>query len=207
MSLPSGPVVHLVDDDIVQRHTAAVVLAHHGFSTRDYPDAEAVLAAFDSLAPGCLVVDLHMPGMSGLELQHALLKRGCTLPLIMITGHAQVAQAVEAMKAGAVDFLEKPFGEAALLGAVHKALSRLAEDSAGESRRGLARARLASLSPRESDVLRGLAAGHANKVIAAELGISPRTVEIHRARLMERLECRSLADVLRVAMEGGVLGG
>lgn len=203
----AGPVVHVVDDDAAVRESVALMLGRHGYRTETYPDAEALLAALAQLAPGCLVVDLRMPGMDGLALQQELLRRGCLLPTIMVTGHAAVAEAVRAMKAGAVDFLEKPYGEAALLGAVRAALARLEQGSQGEARRLQAAARLALLSPREREVLQALAEGQANKAIAASLGISPRTVEIHRARLMEKLGSRSLAEVLRIAIEGGLVAG
>lgn len=206
-----APIVHLVDDDAILRQTVAMLLSAHGIASQGYPSAEHLLQALDTLAPGCLVVDMCMPGMDGLALQQELIRRGCSLPLIMVTGHAKVASAVRAMKAGAVDYLEKPYAEETLLAAVRAAFVRLEQDTLrgalwGE-RRQAAAARLATLSPREYEVLRLMTDGLANKMIASELGISPRTVEIHRARVMEKLECRNLAEVLRLAIEAGVSGG
>lgn len=201
------PVVHIVDDDPEVRESVALMLERHGLRTAVYPDAQALLDALGTLAPGCLVVDLRMPGMDGLALQQELLRRGCPLPTIIVTGHAEVAEAVRAMKAGAVDFLEKPYGAAALLAAVRTALARLDVETRDEQRRLQAAARLSALSPREREVLRALAGGQSNKAIAGELGISPRTVEVHRARLMEKLDSRSLAEVVRIAIEGGLGAG
>lgn len=193
-------VVHIVDDDEAVRRSLAVLLASYGLSTRQFSSAEALLAELDALEPGCLVIDIRMPGMDGLELQDALRQQGCKLPIVIVTGHADVGLAVRGMKAGALDFIEKPYSEIVLLRAVQQALLRGQDDCHTQTQTQAARARIATLTPRERDVLTRLVEGRPNKVIAHELGISPRTVEIHRANLMEKLGCRSLAEAVRVAI-------
>lgn len=193
-------VVHIVDDDEAVRRSLAVLLGSHGLDTRVYASAEAVLELVDQLEPGCLVIDVRMQGMDGLELQDALRNLGCKLPVVVVTGHADVGLAVRGMKAGALDFIEKPYSEAVLLRAIQAALARCENDSHTHSQSEAARARIATLTPRERDVLTCLVEGRPNKVIAHALGISPRTVEIHRANLMEKLGCRSLAEAVRVAI-------
>ncbi|MBN8889182.1 MAG: hypothetical protein ABS99_05065 [Acetobacteraceae bacterium SCN 69-10] len=199
--------VHVVDDDAAVRRTLALVLTAHNLPVRCYDSAEQLLSSLDGIEPGCMVVDLRMPGMNGMALQRELVRRGCRLPVIIVTGHAEVAVAVQAMKAGAVDFLEKPYSEATMLAAIRAALAQLADAGQHEAQAAAAAQRVATLTPREREVLHWLLDGCGNKMIAQTLGISPRTVEIHRARLMEKLECRSLAEVLRTALAAGVEGG
>jgi two-component system response regulator FixJ len=151
------------------------------------------------LEPGCILLDIRMPGMDGLEAQEALRSRGVTLPVIIMTGHGDVSLAVQAMKAGAVDFIEKPFEKAVLLSAIDQALDRLKRSAASREQTDEALVRLQALTPREREVLDGLAKGLPNKTIAYDLGISPRTVEIHRANLMSKLGARSLSEALRLA--------
>ena len=189
-------IVHIVDDDEAVRQSLAFLLSSAGLAVRLYDSASAFLAGLASVKGGCLITDMRMPGMTGLELLHALKAKACGLPAIVITGHGDVALAVEAMKAGAVDFIEKPFDEEAILTAVKAALERGGE---GGDTAAIA-ARLASLSERERQVLEGLIAGHPNKTIAYDLGISPRTVEVYRANLMTKMEARSLSELIRMAI-------
>ncbi|MCW3474096.1 response regulator FixJ [Limobrevibacterium gyesilva] len=196
-------VVHVVDDDEAVRRSLALLLGSFGHSTCTYPSAEAFLAALDGIEPGCVIVDIRMPGMDGLGLQQELKRRGASLPVVVVTGHAEVALAVQAMKAGAVDFIEKPYSEEDILRAVAAALTRVVDEQHQRAVTDQAAARIAALTPRERDVLRRLVDGWPNKVIAHELGISPRTVEIHRANVMEKLGCRSLAEAVRIALAAG----
>jgi two-component system response regulator FixJ len=168
---------------------------------RPYESATALLDRLTELELGCIVTDVRMPGMTGLELIAQLKARGATQPVVVLTGHADVALAVEAMKAGVVDFIEKPFDEAALLRAVRQAL-RLGEDVASRSaERAEVEARIARLTPREQDVFEALAAGESNKSAAIKLGISPRTVEIYRANVMEKMQAATLSDLVRMALQ------
>ena len=189
-------IVHIVDDDEAVRQSLAFLLSSTGLAVRLYDSASAFLAGLASVKGGCLITDMRMPDMTGLELLHQLRAKACGLPAIVITGHGDVALAVEAMKAGAVDFIEKPFDQEAILTAVKAALERGGE---GGDTAAIA-ARLASLSERERQVLEGLIAGHPNKTIAYDLGISPRTVEVYRANLMTKMEARSLSELIRMAI-------
>ena len=182
------------------RRSLALLLTSFGLAAETYDCAEDLLARVERMAPGCIVVDVRMPGMDGLELQHVLQDRGYTFPVLVVTGHADVGLAVKAMKAGALDFIEKPYTEAALIESVRGALARVADERQSGMVVEAARARIAVLTPRERDVLGRLVDGRPNKVIAHELGISPRTVEIHRANMMEKLACRSLAEAVRLAI-------
>jgi two-component system response regulator FixJ len=196
--------VHIVDDDEAVRRSLALLLGSCGHATETYRSAEAFLGALHSLSPGCAIVDIRMPGMDGLSLQTELARRGVLLPVVVVTGHADVALAVRAMKAGAVDLVEKPFSDQELLRAVGDALARVADAHVQDANTKAAIARIATLTARERDVLLRLVEGRPNKVIAHELGISPRTVEIHCANVMEKLGCRSLAEVVRIALTAGV---
>ena len=196
--MQDNSIVHIVDDDEAVRQSLAFLLGSAGLAVRLYDSATAFLAGLASVKGGCLVTDIRMPDMTGLELLHALKAKGCGLPAIVITGHGDVALAVEAMKAGAVDFIEKPFDEEAILHAVQAALARGSEGEGGDA--PAIAARLASLSERERQVLEGLIAGRPNKAIAYDLGISPRTVEVYRANLMTKMEARSLSELIRMAI-------
>jgi len=202
----TGPnrVVHLVDDDEAVRRSASLMLRGQRLIVRTYASGAALLDAADGLVPGCILLDVRMPDMDGLEVQAALGDRGIVLPVIIMTGHGDINLAVQAMKAGAVDFIEKPFGRATLLSALEQGFARLDRASRQRARGDEAARRLAALTRRERDVLQGLARGHPNKAIANELGISPRTVEIHRAKLMSRLGAGSLSEVLRLAFASGL---
>ena len=191
-------IVHIVDDDEAVRQSLAFLLGSAGLTVRLYDSASAFLAGLSAVKSGCLVTDMRMPDMTGIELLQQLRAKACRLPAIVITGHGDVPLAVEAMKAGAVDFIEKPFDQETILHAVRAALERGFE---GERRDDPAvAARLATLSERERQVLEGLVAGHPNKTIAYDLGISPRTVEVYRANLMTKMGARSLSELIRMAI-------
>ena len=194
----SDAVIHLIDDDEGVRQAVAFLLTTAGFAVRVYDSAIAFLDALPTVQPGCIVTDVRMPGMDGLALQRALKPLGVGLPVIVITGHADVPLAVEAMKAGAVDFIEKPFNDDVLLSAVRLAIGRHTRDARRDSEVAAIAARIDSLSPREREVLGGLVAGLPNKTIAYDLKISARTVEVHRANLMTRMGAHSLADLVRM---------
>jgi two-component system, LuxR family, response regulator FixJ len=197
-------VIHVVDDDPAMRDSLAFLLDVNGFASKTYESADMFLSGAAIDAPSCVVSDIRMPGMSGIELVRALKGRGAACPVILITGHGDVALAVEAMKAGAVDFIEKPFDDAALLGAIRVALEAHSSASGDNTAKKEAEARLAELSPRERDVLQGLVAGKINKVIAHELNISPRTVEVYRANLMAKTGARSMSELMRIALAAGL---
>lgn len=199
----SGPVVMIVDDDAAVRDSTALLLSLKGFATRQFASAELLLAAtgepFDPGLAGCLLLDFRMTGMDGLALQVELRRRGCALPIVIVTAHGDVATARAALKGGALDFLEKPVDEDVLLSTVRNALEVAA---AGAPR--AAGPDLARLSAREREVLGLVVQGRHNREIGESLGISPRTVEVYRARLMEKLQARSVADLIRVALENGL---
>lgn len=196
--------IHIVDDEESVRKSASFLLRTSGFETQTYASGPAFLKSAATAEPGCILLDVRMPEMDGLEVQRELAARGVTMPVIVLTGHGDISIAVQAMKGGAVDFLEKPFEKEQLLGAIAVAFERMGRDhDAGVGERE-AKTRLAVLTPREQDVLRGLVCGHPNKTIAYDLGISPRTVEVYRANLMSKLGARSLSEVLRLAFTAGL---
>lgn len=195
--MASEAVVHVIDDDDAMRDSLSFLLESAGFEARTYESAALFLNHAPGLAGGCIVTDVRMPGMNGLELTRHLKASGVDLPIVMITGHGDVPLAVESMKAGVADFLEKPFNDEALLHAIRGALSP--GDGASEPFKAL----LDQLSPREVEVLHGVVDGKANKVIAFELGISPRTVEVYRANVMTKTGAAGLAELVRMAMLAG----
>jgi two-component system response regulator FixJ len=196
--------VHVIDDDQAMRESLDFLLGVQGFSVALYSSAAEFLAALPGLPAGdCILSDISMPGMSGIELVRRLKERGAKLPIILMTGHADVPMAVEAMKAGISDFIEKPFAQDVLLDAVKTALARGAAPADGDSDQA-AQDRIANLSPRETDVLKGVVEGKANKIIAYDLGISPRTVEIYRANLMSKTGARNLSELMRIALAAGL---
>jgi two-component system response regulator FixJ len=197
-------VIHVIDDDAAMRDSLAFLLDVNGFKPQVYESADAFLGAAGRAALNCVISDIRMPGLNGIELVRKLKGEGSSCPVILITGHGDVALAVEAMKAGAVDFIEKPFDDAALLGAIRSALDALPDNRTGSSAKNEAEARLAELSPRERDVLQGLVAGKINKVIAHDLSISPRTVEVYRANLMAKTGARSMSELMRIALAAGL---
>ncbi|MBV6422645.1 MAG: Transcriptional regulatory protein FixJ [Steroidobacteraceae bacterium] len=195
------PTVFVIDDDDAVRSSLRLLFKSYGLEAVLHASADEFLASYDLTRPGCVVLDVRMPGMSGLELQQRLNAQGATIPIVFITGHGDVPMAVEAMQAGAFDFLQKPFRDDDLLARVQKALARDAELRALLRTRHDTRARLATLTPRERDVLDLVVVGKANKVIAADLGLSQRTVEIHRARVMEKMDAASLAQLVRMVLD------
>jgi two-component system response regulator FixJ len=191
--------VHLVDDDGAIRRSVGFMLKTSGHQVQTYESGVELLKNASHLEQGCILLDIRMPGMDGLEVQQALQEQGVRLPVVIMTGHGDVGLAVKAMKAGAVDFIEKPFDKDFLLSSLEEGFRRLSRKEASHDRKKDAEVRLQALTPRERDVLDGLAQGLPNKTIAYDLGISPRTVEIHRANLMTKLEVRSLSEALRIA--------
>ncbi len=195
------PIVFVVDDDEGVRNSLRFLLKSVGLETRALGSADEFLAAYQPGQPGCLVLDVRMPGMSGLELQQQLNLRGAVIPVIFITGHGDIPMAVEAMQQGACDFLQKPFRDQDLIDRIQRALERDARSRAALAQHARIRERLESLTPREREVLALMARGKPNKVMAAELGVSQRTVEIHRARVMEKSGAASLAQLVRMVMD------
>jgi len=197
--------VHVIDDDEAMRESLAFLLKSAKVPVQTYDNATTFLNQAPELTGGCIVTDVRMPGLSGIDLLKRLRELKITVPVIVVTGHGDVPLAVDAMKYGASDFLEKPFDDDILLAAVRTALSQQATDQEHQTQRAEIERRLALLSPRERQVLDGLVAGHANKVIAFDLGISPRTIEIYRANVMTKMEAASLSDLVRMALTAGVL--
>jgi two-component system response regulator FixJ len=196
---PQERLVHLVDDDAAIRRSVGFLLKTSGHRVETYESGDALLKQSNKLKDGCILLDIRMPGMDGLEVQEALQSKGVALPVIIMTGHGDVTLAVKAMKAGAVDFIEKPFEKATLLESLDEAYRRLSTKEVTDDRARDASLRLQMLTARERDVLDGLSHGLPNKTIAYDLGISSRTVEIHRANLMTKLGVRSLSEALRIA--------
>ena len=202
--MSSGEFVHVIDDDDAVRESVAFLLRSANFEVKVYESAVAFLEAIKSGVSGCVITDVRMPGMSGIDLLRHLQGRKLGVPVIVVTGHGDVQLAVEAMKAGAVDFLEKPFDDERVLEAVRAALdTRLAEIVRTPEQDAIA-ARIESLSQRERQVLNGLVAGQPNKTIAYELGISPRTVEVYRANVMTKMQANSLSELVRMALVAGL---
>jgi two-component system response regulator FixJ len=204
MPMTAKRIIHLVDDDEAIRRSAGFLLRTTGFEVVTYASGVEFLAAVGNASMGCVLLDIRMPGIDGLEVQGLLAERGIVFPVIMLTGHGDVSLAVRAIKAGAIDFIEKPFEKAALLTAIRQAFERVADLGRADVDAVDAVVRLAALTPRERDVLEGLVRGQPNKITAFELGISTRTVEVHRANLMHKLKVRSLSDVLRLSFAAGV---
>lgn len=196
--------IHLVDDDEAIRHSASFMLRHAGFRVKTYVDGVTFLEQAGEAEKGCILLDVQMPKMDGLQVQEALIERGVAMPVIVLTGHGDVAVAVRAMKAGAVDFVEKPYAKQTLVDALTRAFERLEarrrEDVLADEARGL----IEHLTAREKEVLHGLVDGQTNKEIAISLDISPRTVEIHRANVMEKMGASNLSTVLRIAFAAGI---
>jgi FixJ family two-component response regulator len=198
---PLPATVFVVDDDEGVRNSLRFLLKSVGLATRALSSASEFLESYKPSQPGCLVLDVRMPGMSGLGLQQQLNLRGATIPVIFITGHGDVPMAVEAMQHGAFDFLQKPFRDQDLIDRIQRALERDARSRTALAQHAKIRERIASLTPREREVLTLMTQGKPNKVMAAELGVSQRTVEIHRARVMEKSGASSLAQLVRMVMD------
>ena len=195
------PTIFLVDDDPTFRASLHWLLEAEGMTVEAFPSAEAFLARFDDTVTGCLLLDVRMTGMSGLDLHEQLRDRRANLPVIIITAHGDIPLAVRAMKAGAVDFIEKPFERKALLDSIRQALARVDQVQESAARRAAAQARLAPLTHREREVLALVVDGSLNKQAAATLGISPRTIETHRANIMRKTNVASLPDLVRLALD------
>ena len=201
----AGPLIYLVDDDEAVRDALGMLLKSIGLEHEAFGSALDFLQSYDARRHSCLVADIRMPGLSGLELQQRLNERRSEIPIIFITGHGDVPMAVTAMKSGAVDFLQKPFRDQDLIDRIHKALDRDGERRKGRAEQDEIRARLTLLTPRETEVMQRVVRGQANKVIAMDLGVSQRTVELHRARVMKKLKLRSVAELVHaIDRIGGV---
>ena len=196
--------VFVLDDDEAVRDSLTALFEAQGLAVETYAGANDFLAAFDPPRPGCLVLDVLMPDITGVELLERMANQGISVPTIIITGHGNVPLAVKTMKAGALDFIEKPFAEDVILESVRKALARGAQTQRDAAAAAEAQDLIGRLTPREHEVLEQIVIGHANKVIAHELGISPRTVEIHRARVMQKTKAASLSALVRLALAAGI---
>ena len=194
----STPTIFVVDDDDAVRDSLSDLIDSVGLAVATYPSAHEFLEVYDNAERGCLVLDIRMPGMSGLELQDRLNERGSTLPIVFITGHGDVPMAVEAMKRGAVDFIQKPFRDQELLDRINLALEQNRRRRAAEETKQDIAQRITSLTRREREVMDMVIQGKANKVIAIDLGLSQRTVEVHRAHVMDKMKARTLAELVRM---------
>ncbi len=201
----NDPLIHIIDDDVSVRESMGVLLRSAGFRVRTYESGAAFLQSFPQAAFGCIITDVRMSDVSGIELLRRLKDLGNKMPVIVMTGHGDVPLAVEAMKIGAADFFQKPFDADQMITAVRAALGASEKDADRDAEKAELHERLASLSPREREVLQGLVAGHPNKVIASDLGISPRTVEVYRANVMTKMKSSSLSELVRMALVAGVL--
>jgi two-component system, LuxR family, response regulator FixJ len=198
--MTTRPIVHVIDDDESARESLTFLLETADFRVRTYDSGKAFLDTVPGMEAGCVITDVWMPEIGGLEIVRSLKKLKLDIPVIVITGHSDVPLAVEAMKVGAADFIEKPYDGEALLAAVRSALNTRRLDAQRDGERAQIQERLAALSPRERQVLEGLVAGHPNKTIAHELGISSRTVEIYRANVMAKMQATSLSHLVRMAL-------
>jgi two-component system response regulator FixJ len=196
--MASDPIVYVIDDDDSARHSLEFLLDVAGIRVRSFPSADAFIAASPPLAGACIVTDVRMPGMSGIQLVEELKKHEAAAPVIVITGHADVPLAIQAMKAGVADFIEKPFDDEVMLASIRQALARQAGDERVQEERRAFRERIAMLSPREHEVMEGLVAGKANKAIAYDLSISARTVEVYRANVMMKMQAKTLSELVRM---------
>jgi two-component system response regulator FixJ len=204
-TMAADAIVHVIDDDEAVRQSLEFLLRTSGMTARTYDSASSFLNALPAIEGGCVITDVRMPDITGIELLKRLGEMQIALPVIVITGHGDVPLAVEAMKYGAADFLEKPYDDELLLGSVRAALDRAHQNAAREARRAEVEARLSALTNREREVLEGLVAGKPNKIIAFDLAISPRTVEIYRANVMTKMGAASLSDLVRMALVSGVM--
>ena len=198
--------VFIVDDDRSVLKALQRLLAASGFEVASFDSPQAFLEHYDSGLPGCLVLDVAMPGLNGMELQHELASRGCALPIVFLTGHGDVPMSVQAMKRGAVDFLTKPVDEKDLLAAIRSSFERGRRLRAAQAERAEIEQRLATLTPREREVLQHIVAGRRNKQVAGDLGIVEKTIKVHRARVMEKMRAESLAELVRIAERAGIRG-
>jgi two-component system, LuxR family, response regulator FixJ len=203
--MPANPVVHVIDDDHAARDSLSFLLRTAKIDVHTYESAPAFLAAIKTLSLGCIITDVRMPEMTGIELLRRLRESGNDVPVIVITGHGDIPLAVEAMKFGAADFFEKPYDDESLVAAVRSALNRHEGVAQKRAQRSILDERLATLSNRERQVLEGLVAGKPNKIIAFDHDISPRTVEVYRANVMSKMRASSLSELVRMALIAGIL--
>ena len=203
---PSDRIIHVVDDDGAFRESLAMMLKAHGFAVREFESGRAFVEAMERAPVGSALVDVNMPELDGIALQELLNHHGIGIPVIVMTGLADVPTAVRAMKAGAVDFIEKPFEVATLLDAIAAACARLSAPAGDDPQVAAFRARLTDLTPREREILEAVVAGSPSKVIAYDLDISPRTVHVHRARIGDKLGVTGLSNLVRLALAAGVVG-
>jgi two-component system response regulator FixJ len=203
--MPANHVVHVIDDDHAARDSLSFLLRTAKIDVHTYESAPAFLAAIRTLPLGCIITDVRMPEMTGIELLRRLRESGNDVPVIVITGHGDIPLAVEAMKYGAVDFFEKPYDDESMVAAVRSALNRHEGVAQKQAQRSILDERLATLSNRERQVLEGLVAGKPNKIIAFDHGISPRTVEVYRANVMSKMQASSLSELVRMALIAGIL--
>lgn len=197
---PSVQTVYIVEDDPAVRDALALLLGIEGYAVAMYADAESMLGAYRPEWRGCLLIDIRMPGMNGLALQRRLIELGCRMPVIIMTGHGDVASAREAFRAQAIEFLEKPVDQGKLIGAIEEAFARLTAVAGEEEQRAELEHKLASLTPREREVMDLVVAGRHNREIAQLLGISARTVEVHKARMMTKLQADSVSQLVRISL-------
>jgi len=202
--MPADQLVYIVDDDDAVRNSLSALLTGRGYTVRTFAVARDFLEAAPTLRPGCLILDIRMPDIDGLELQQRLIDAALPFPLIVITGHGDVPLAVRAMKAGALDFIEKPFALETIFNSTAAALAQVGKAPGRDALAVDSAKRLTLLTPREREVLQGLLAGLPNKSIGYDLGISSRTVEIHRARIMDKMEARSLSELVRMSLAAGL---
>ncbi|MEW6626008.1 MAG: response regulator FixJ [Pseudomonadota bacterium] len=196
--MPSDPIVYIIDDDESVRHSLEFLLDVAGIRVRSFSSADAFLKSSPPLAGACVVTDVRMPGMSGVELAEELRRRAASIPVIVVTGHADVPLAIQAMKAGVADFIEKPFDDEVMLAAIRDALARHSNEETAGAERQVVLDLIGTLSPREREVMDGLVAGQANKAIAYDLEISARTVEVYRANVMMKMHAKTLSDLVRM---------
>jgi len=200
--MPANAIVHLIDDDEDFRKSLAFLLGTAGLAVKIYESANQFLERYDGSQAGCIVSDVRMPGMDGLRFLQRLKEMDVKLPVVIMTGHADVAMAVQAMKAGAIDFIEKPFSDESMLAAIRSAMSRT-DNGRPVAEIEVIRSRLATLTSREREILDALLAGHPNKTIAYDLGVSARTVEVHRANVMTKMAATSFAELVRMTISAG----
>jgi two-component system response regulator FixJ len=203
--MPHESVVYVIDDDLAMRDSLEFLLETAGFTVQLFDSAAGFLDRASSLKFGCVLSDVQMPGINGMDLLRRMKADRAVLPVVLMTGHGDIPLAVEAIKLGAIEFLEKPFGDAQLLGAIRTALLLSKENVRSEAIAGDLLARIESLSPRERQVMDGLVAGLSNKLIARDYDISPRTIEVYRANVMTKMQARSLSELVRLALRAGLL--
>lgn len=202
--MAASKLVHVVDDEDSVRRSLDFLLRSAGYRTERWEDGEAFLKGTDKAEPACVLLDVRMPGMDGLQVQAEMVSRGYNLPVVVLTGHGDISTAVRAMQGGAVDFLEKPFNRERLLEALEVGFARIEDREGARRREDWAKTEVGKLTEREKEVLEGLACGYPNKTIAYDLGISSRTVEVYRANVMSKFEVNNFADALRVAFAAGM---